>query len=1136
MRPTVRCSALRHRLPIFLLTLAAIASVAAIALPAAAVDPGAPSLGGASVAASLAPAGPGSLAPTISPTSEGGATSPPLWETGTLTNTIPIGSAPFAVAFDPANGEIYAANAFGNSVSVIDASSNAVVATIPVGTVPQGVAYDSTNGLIYVANSGSENVSVINSATNQLVPLGSGALQVGGDPLGIAFDPANGEIYVANDASNNVSVINAATETLVTTISFTTTIFPFGVAVDTSNDRVFVTGQNDPGTINAINGSTNKVIGGPVDLGDESTGVLFDPDNGLLYVANFGSSSVSVVNGATDAVVGSAISVAANPEFFAYNAGSSLVYVGTYNDELFAISSITNSVTATINEQPPGGSDVGTRELAFDPTNGDVYAVSEDLNSLLVVSTLLQIDPASGSLRGVAVIGDASGEVSVPGAPAAGAFDAATDSIYVPDITSDDVSVVSASTDAVVGTVPVGGSPVAVAADADNGELYVANSASDTVSVLSPASNAVTTSLVVGSVPTSVAYDSANGDIYVANEGSADVSVIEGATNTVLATVAVGSDPTGVVFDPGNGDLYVANSGSNSVSVLDGGTNTVLQTIPVLGGPQELAYDGASGDVYVSDGLSDNVSLILPGNTFGGNVSVGSDPAGLTFDTANGDVYVSDSESGDLTVVSGSTVVATLTVPADPESGAYDPFNGALYVSEPSANEISVVPTLHDTTVPSDWSLDVGQSLLFSAPVPGIGTGNLTYTLDSSNSSGLSCTADPIAAGEISGACVGAAAGTYTATLSLVDSSGSSVAATQTFLVLADPTVSAPTATPATVDVGQAVELSVSAAGGTGAYSFTWVGLPTGCASVNSATIECAPTASGTFTVHANLHDSDDDHAAGGTTSLTVSPDPGLSAPTASPAGLDVGQSTTISVTVASDGSGSDSYSWAGLPSGCSSANAPSVSCSPTSAGVYSVYLTTQDSNGATASSPTVALVVAPALGPATVVASATSVAVNSVVTFEAGASGGSGAYSYAWSGLPSGCAASDASAIACSPTSTAGSPFTVSVTVTDSNGAHVSGSSVPITVTSASSAASGAPTWLEYAGIGLAVLAVILAAVAIVLASRRRDDRSRAPPTPYSPPPPSSPVAPPPPGAPPSGATGASPWSEDGEPPSTPP
>jgi YVTN family beta-propeller protein len=61
-------------------------------------------------------------------------------------------------------GDIYVANGGSSNVSVIDPSTNTVVATLDVGTVPSGVAVGPTGpdaGDIYVANFGSNTVSVI---------------------------------------------------------------------------------------------------------------------------------------------------------------------------------------------------------------------------------------------------------------------------------------------------------------------------------------------------------------------------------------------------------------------------------------------------------------------------------------------------------------------------------------------------------------------------------------------------------------------------------------------------------------------------------------------------------------------------------------------------------------------------------------------------------------------------------------------------------------------------------------------------------------------------------------------------------------------------------------------------------------
>jgi YVTN family beta-propeller protein len=62
---------------------------------------------------------------------------------------------------NPTRNRIYVANAGSNTVSVIDGTTNTVVATVTVGTTPFGVAANPVTNRIYVTNAGSNTVSVI---------------------------------------------------------------------------------------------------------------------------------------------------------------------------------------------------------------------------------------------------------------------------------------------------------------------------------------------------------------------------------------------------------------------------------------------------------------------------------------------------------------------------------------------------------------------------------------------------------------------------------------------------------------------------------------------------------------------------------------------------------------------------------------------------------------------------------------------------------------------------------------------------------------------------------------------------------------------------------------------------------------
>ena len=224
--------------------------------------------------------------------------------TNNVISTIDVGSYPQRAAFDSANGYVYVTNFLSNNVSVINGSSNKFISTVDVGSYPHGVAFDPTNGYIYVTNDGSGNVSVINGSTNNVIST----IDVGSSPYGAVFDSSNGYVYVTNTGSGNVSVINGSTNRVISTISVG--LGPLGAAFDSANGYVYVTDFTS-GSVLVINGSTNKVTQS-ISVGLFPTAVAVDSLNGNIYVTNIESDNVSVINGSSNSVIAT-ISVGSGP-------------------------------------------------------------------------------------------------------------------------------------------------------------------------------------------------------------------------------------------------------------------------------------------------------------------------------------------------------------------------------------------------------------------------------------------------------------------------------------------------------------------------------------------------------------------------------------------------------------------------------------------------------------------------------------------------------------------------------------------------------------------------------------------------------------------------------------------------------
>ncbi len=292
--------------------------------------------------------------------------------------------------------------------------------------------------------------------------------------------------------------------------------------------------------------------------------------------------------------------------------------------------------------------------------------------------------------------------------------------------------------------------------------------------------------------------------------------------------------------------------------------------------------------------------------------------------------------------------------------------------------------------------------------------------------------------------CTPTAAGTSTVSVTVTDSNGGEVTGSFSWVVYSTLGATA-SASVNPVDEGQSTTISAIASGGSGGYGYSWSGLPAGCGVAEiTSSFSCTPasgaSAGSPYTVSVLVTDSNGGHT---TASFSLVVDPALSAGTvsATPNPVDTGEATELATSGASGGSGTYSYAWSGLPTGCASSNAASITCVPTAPGTYVFELTVTDGNGAQATA-SASVSVNNVLG---VSASAT---VNPVdegqaTTISAVAGGGSGGYTYAWSGLPSGCGSpGDVASFACTPApgDAAGSPYTVTVQVTDSLGSGTSG------------------------------------------------------------------------------------------------
>ena len=323
--------------------------------------------------------------------------------------------------------------------------------------------------------------------------------------------------------------------------------------------------------------------------------------------------------------------------------------------------------------------------------------------------------------------------------------------------------------------------------------------------------------------------------------------------------------------------------------------------------------------------------------------------------------------------------------------------------------------------------------------------------------------------------------GSFAASLVVTDAADESLATSLEVTIPPNPVqILLFTVIPTPVPVGTTVTFFVSANGGFGNLTYLYTGLPPGCASRNATTFTCVPSSVGSYLVGVTATDRYGD-GANETAGLSVIPQTTgtlqILAFFATPDPIVLGNGTRLTV-VLTGGTGPVAYRYGGLPPGCASENASALDCTPAASGTYGPTVTATDATG-TSASATLSLSVAalPTRAPLRLNAflqAPTPAVVGENLTWIAVVDGGSGTYSYTFTGLPTGCGTANESTLTCVPT--APGSYRVQLNVTDTVGDSVlgvlNGSVVLAPAAPAPAAATTGPGWVETSAIAVGALA----------------------------------------------------------------
>ena len=214
----------------------------------------------------------------------------------------------------------YISDGGGNAVVVFDRSNLSTVATIPVGTNPDAIIFEPVTKTVWTFNGRSKDATVVDTATNKVVAT----IPLPGKPEFAQVD-GQGNIYDNIEDKNVIVKLDAKAKSLVATWPISCDS-PSGLAIDTDGHRLF--SVCDGKKMAVTDYTTGKGLATPA-IGDGPDAAGWNAKDKLAF-ASCGEGVLSVVNaGDSGYPTVQSVTTQRGARTMAYDASSDRVYLVT---------------------------------------------------------------------------------------------------------------------------------------------------------------------------------------------------------------------------------------------------------------------------------------------------------------------------------------------------------------------------------------------------------------------------------------------------------------------------------------------------------------------------------------------------------------------------------------------------------------------------------------------------------------------------------------------------------------------------------------------------------------------------------------------------------------------------------------
>lgn len=191
-------------------------------------------------------------------------------------NDMPGATGVWAV---PELHRIYVSVTGHNHVALLDDRNFKVVARLGRIGFPDGIAYAPKQRKVYISDERRGRELVIDAATDRV----AGTVDVGGEAGNSKYDPISGRVLIAVQSRNDIAEIDPVNNTVTGRFTFRGADEPHGMLVDEKDGLLFVANQGSR-TLSVLDLRTHRWIS-EHRVGDDPDVLAFDSRQGMLYVA-----------------------------------------------------------------------------------------------------------------------------------------------------------------------------------------------------------------------------------------------------------------------------------------------------------------------------------------------------------------------------------------------------------------------------------------------------------------------------------------------------------------------------------------------------------------------------------------------------------------------------------------------------------------------------------------------------------------------------------------------------------------------------------------------------------------------------------------------------------------------------------